>query len=158
MLASIISLVVILFLIFIIPYFLKKVCHILDINDYGYYFKTLIKILIVWIFVFLFYDTIITDKDTEILTCNKKTDSCVYKFNTYENKKFIDDKTYTLSNIASVKTRIYETKHRGRKGRIRKSQHFVIDLFTHNNTKIVYAIHIINLISKTARCLQPLFV
>ena len=57
-----------------------------------------------------------------------------------ENKKFIDDKTYTLSNIASVKTRIYETKHRGRKGRIRKSQHFVIDLFTHNNTKIVYPI------------------
>lgn len=106
--------------------------------------KTFIKVSLVYIIIFIIYSCLQDATNKEMLSCDKNKDVCVYSITTFKNKEFQKKDTFTISSIKSIKARTYTTKHRGRRGRIRYTEHYVIDLYKDNETFFPYPINLSN--------------
>lgn len=126
--------------VYVIPMVFKKVGNILSKNVYGHYFKTFLKIFLVWGFIFIVHNNGQNEVYEETLTCSKITDLCTYSINTYQNRKFVEKSTFPLSSIKSIKTRTYKTKHHRRRGRIRYHTNYAIDLYKNAEEHFQYPI------------------
>ncbi len=133
----ILSLISVIVFVFIGYHLLGKILSILNNTDYGYYINTLLIIVLIWVNAFIVYNKIINNKETEILVCNKETNNCIYKTNSYKNNEFKEEARFILSDIKSIKMNAFELPS-GKRNRIK--QHFIITLFFYNNKKLTYPI------------------
>ena len=119
---------------------IKKFWRFLGKITCFYPLTTLFKITCVWCVFYVLCSLLLTQTYEEVVMCSKLRDTCLYSTNTYKIRKFMLKETFLMSPIEQIEANAYETTRRGRKGRIKKVQHYDLNLYLKSGETKAYPI------------------